>query len=122
MMQRRYLGQAPSGRQLNSIEASWTEAKKLFYKPALGYTEFAKRVEALRMLAFWALVTGLTLDIALNPPKSQYWAKWNLIKMPSRIMEKFGGQAKPVTPPEPAKLGADLLTDASREYHRICNL
>ncbi|ORM40871.1 uncharacterized protein BXIN_1700 [Babesia sp. Xinjiang] len=119
---RRWLGQAPSGRQVNNVDTACAEAKKLFYKSSLGYAEFAKRIESLRLLAFWALVTGLTVDLVMRPPQSSYWAKWNLLKMPSRLMDKFGQKPAPVQTPETAKLGPDHLTDAAREYHRVCNI
>ncbi|KAK1939563.1 hypothetical protein X943_001050 [Babesia divergens] len=121
-VQRRWLGQAPSGRQLKGIDTTWEEAKKLFYKPALSYGEFAKRVDAFRIFAFWALVGGLTLDLFINPPQSQYWTKWNMLKMPSRLLDKIN--VKPEArdlPPLPA-LGNDHMTDAAREYTRVCNI
>ncbi|GFE54940.1 hypothetical protein BaOVIS_023440 [Babesia ovis] len=121
--QRRWLGQAPSGRQVNTADAAWDEAKKLFYKPSLGYPEFAKRVDAFRMLAFWAMLTGLTLDLVINPPQSSYWTKWNLLKMPSRLMDKFGQQSKtPTATGAIPNLDDEHLTEAAREYHRVCNL
>lgn len=120
--QRRWLGQAPTGRQLNNVDGSWEEAKKLFYKPALTYGEFAKRVEAFRMFAFWGLVGGVTVDLIMDPPKSQYWSKWNALKMPSRLMDKFGSKPKGDPLPSHPELGNDYMTDAAREYHKVCNL
>ncbi|EDO06605.2 hypothetical protein BBOV_II006550 [Babesia bovis T2Bo] len=120
--QRRWLGQAPSGRKIDSVDAAWDEAKKLFYKPSMGYSEFAKRVDALRIFAFWAMITGLSIDLIINPPQSAYWSKWNVLKMPSRLMDKFGHKSKQDVMSNAVELDQDHLTEAVREYHRVCNV
>uniref|UniRef100_A0A3B0MMQ8 Uncharacterized protein n=1 Tax=Theileria annulata TaxID=5874 RepID=A0A3B0MMQ8_THEAN len=106
----RYLGQAPQGKNIENFESAWEEGKKLFYRQSLSYNEFAKRVECLRLFLFWGLVTGLAFDIAFRPPKSRYWFTWNL-------RERFS-KPKPTSLPP---LQDDNMTDATREYNKICN-
>ncbi|EAN32907.1 hypothetical protein TpMuguga_02g00624 [Theileria parva strain Muguga] len=108
--QSRHLGQAPQGKNIENLESAWEEGKKLFYRPSLSYHEFAKRVECVRLFVFWGLVTGLALDFVFRPLKSGYWFSWNL-------RERFS-RPKVTTLPQ---LQDDNMTDATREYNKICN-
>ncbi|AFZ79580.1 hypothetical protein BEWA_024290 [Theileria equi strain WA] len=113
--QRRWLGQAPRGKNVEDFDTAWEEAKKLFYKPALSYQEFAKRAEALRMFVFWGFVTFAAVDLAIHPPESSYWGGALFSNFKRRFSKSEDGHKLPF-------LGSDNMTSASREYHRVCNI
>lgn len=70
---RRYLGNAARGPALDDISGNFNEAKKLFYKPQLSHSELQQSVESLRLFLFWGIVGYCTLDLIINPLKSNYW-------------------------------------------------
>ena len=72
----RSLGTATRGPKLRDIRGQWSHAVDFFAKPALSYSEFHQRCSSLRVFVFWGVVSYLTFDLFLNPPRSTYWQEW----------------------------------------------
>merc|ERR1712194_621075 len=60
-----------------SLAVNAKHAKAFFTKGAVSYAEYKQQCQSLRLFVFMAAVAFPVVSLAVNPPKSSYWATYS---------------------------------------------